>query len=49
MTDRPSPVPGRRRDPLLPNTLTIAKREYVERVRSRLFGASTLLLAGRRR
>ena len=46
MTDRPSPVPGRRRDPLLPNTLTIAKREYVERVRSRLFGASTLLLAG---
>jgi ABC-2 type transport system permease protein len=46
MTDRPSPAPGRRRDPLLPNTLTIAKREYVERVRSRLFGASTLLLAG---
>ena len=46
MTDRPSTVPGRRRDPLLPNTLTIAKREYVERVRSRLFGASTLLLAG---
>ena len=46
MTDRPSAVPGRRRDPLLPNTLTIAKREYVERVRSRLFGASTLLLAG---
>jgi ABC-2 type transport system permease protein len=46
MTDRPAAGPGRRRDPLLPNTLTIAKREYVERVRSRLFGASTLLLAG---
>jgi ABC-2 type transport system permease protein len=37
---------GRRDDPLLPNALIIARREYVERVRSRLFGASTLLLAG---
>jgi ABC-2 type transport system permease protein len=43
MTDPLAP-PGRR-DALLPNALTIARREYVERVRSRLFTASTLLLA----
>jgi len=46
MTDPTGTAGGARRDPLLPNALTIAKREYVERVRSRLFGASTLLLAG---
>jgi ABC-2 type transport system permease protein len=46
MTDPTGTPGGPRRDPLLPNALTIAKREYVERVRSRLFGASTLLLAG---
>jgi ABC-2 type transport system permease protein len=45
MTDPTGTAGGQRRDPLLPNALTIAKREYVERVRSRLFGASTLLLA----
>ena len=45
MTDPIGTAGGKRRDPLLPNALTIAKREYVERVRSRLFGASTLLLA----
>jgi len=45
MTDPTGTSVGPRRDPLLPNALTIAKREYVERVRSRLFGASTLLLA----
>ncbi|HEV8490097.1 MAG TPA: ABC transporter permease [Candidatus Limnocylindrales bacterium] len=33
------------RDPLLPNALIVARREYVERVRSRLFHASTVLLA----
>jgi len=45
MTDRLVTPEAGRRDPLLPNALTIAKREYLERVRSRLFGASTLLLA----
>jgi ABC-2 type transport system permease protein len=45
MTDGPAAT-GRRRDPLLPNAMIIARREYGERVRSRLFGASTLLLAG---
>jgi ABC-2 type transport system permease protein len=34
-----------RRDPLLPNTWIVARREYVERVRSRLFVVSTLVLA----
>jgi ABC-2 type transport system permease protein len=34
-----------RPDPLLPNAWTIARREYVERIRSRLFHLSTLLLA----
>ena len=34
-----------RSDPLLPNALTVARREYFERVRSRLFHASTILLA----
>jgi ABC-type Na+ efflux pump permease subunit len=33
------------RDPLLPNALIVARREYGERVRSRLFHASTVLLA----
>ena len=45
MTEPSGTAGGQRRDPLLPNALIIAKREYVERVRSRLFGASTLLLA----
>jgi ABC-2 type transport system permease protein len=45
MTGLPATDGDGRRDPLLPNALTIAKREYLERVRSRLFGASTLLLA----
>jgi ABC-2 type transport system permease protein len=35
----------RRRDPLLPNTFIVARREYAERVRNRLFLLSTLLLA----
>ena len=34
-----------RSDPLLPNALIVARREYFERVRSRLFHASTVLLA----
>jgi ABC-2 type transport system permease protein len=34
-----------RPDPLLPNALIITRREYVERVRSRLFVVSTVLLA----
>jgi ABC-2 type transport system permease protein len=34
-----------RPDPLLPNAWLIAKREFRERVRTRLFGASTMLLA----
>jgi ABC-2 type transport system permease protein len=38
-------APGRRHEATFPNALTIARREYVERVRSRLFTASTLLLA----
>ena len=33
-----------RRDPLLPNAAIVARREYRERVRSRLFIASTLVL-----
>ncbi len=33
------------RDPLLPNTLIVARREYDERVGSRLFHLSTILLA----
>jgi ABC-2 type transport system permease protein len=33
-----------RHDPLLPNAWIVAKREYVERVRSRLFVISTLVL-----
>jgi ABC-2 type transport system permease protein len=45
MTDKLSPATSEKRDPLLPNALTIARREYFERVRSRLFGVSTLLLA----
>lgn len=35
-----------RHDPLLPNMLIVARREYGARVRSRLFVLSTLLLAG---
>jgi ABC-2 type transport system permease protein len=34
-----------RRDPLLPNALIVARREYAERVSSRLFHLSTVLLA----
>jgi ABC-2 type transport system permease protein len=33
------------RDPLLPNALIVARREYLERVRSRLFVGSTIVLA----
>jgi ABC-2 type transport system permease protein len=33
------------RDPLLPNAMIVARREYGERVRSRLFHVSTVLLA----
>ena len=33
------------RDPLLPNALIVARREYRERVRSRLFVGSTIVLA----
>jgi len=39
-----APGPGRP-DPILPNALIVARREYGERVRSRLFLLSTLLLA----
>lgn len=42
----PAPLPPvHRREPLLPNARTIARREFSERVRSRLFHASTALLA----
>jgi ABC-2 type transport system permease protein len=34
-----------RSDPLLPNTLIIARREYLDRIRSRMFHASTVFLA----
>lgn len=34
-----------RRDPLLPNALVVARREYRERVHSRLYVGSTILLA----
>jgi ABC-2 type transport system permease protein len=34
-----------RSDPLLPNTLIIARREYLDRIRSRMFHASTVVLA----
>jgi ABC-2 type transport system permease protein len=37
---------GGRPDPLLPNAWLVAKREFRERVRSRLFVVSTLFLAG---
>ena len=36
---------GVRSDPLLPNAWIVARREFVERVRSRLFVVSTLVLA----
>jgi ABC-2 type transport system permease protein len=45
VTEPTAPPTAGRDDPTFPNGLTIAKREYVERVRSRLFGASTMLLA----
>ena len=45
-----APLPGgadpKPSDPLLPNAWLVAKREFRERVRSRLFVVSTLLLAG---
>jgi len=34
-----------RSDPLLPNTLIVARREFAERIHSRMFHASTLFLA----
>ncbi|MBM4408675.1 MAG: ABC transporter permease [Chloroflexi bacterium] len=37
-------IADRRHDPLLPNAWIVARREYVERVRSRLFVVSTLVL-----
>jgi ABC-2 type transport system permease protein len=39
------PGPAGRHEPVFPNALIVAKREYIERVKSRLFTASTLLLA----
>ena len=41
---RPTAHGLRRSDPLFPNAWTVARRELVERVRSRLFVGSTLLL-----
>ena len=38
-------APSGRHDPLFPNALIVARREYAERVGSRLFHLSTLLLA----
>ena len=35
----------RRQEPLFPNALTVARREYTEKVGSRLFHLSTVLLA----
>jgi len=40
-----SPAPERRSEPLLPNALIVARREFLERIRSRLFHSSTILLA----
>src|SRR5262245_34441338 len=37
--------PPPRADPLLPNTWLVAKREYLDRIRARLFHVSTLMLA----
>jgi len=34
-----------RNDPLFPNAFIVARREYVERIRSRLFYISTIFLA----
>ena len=34
-----------RSDPLMPNTLIVARREYLDRVRSRMFHVSTIILA----
>jgi len=34
-----------RADPLLPNALIVARREYIDRVRRRMFHASTIVLA----
>jgi ABC-2 type transport system permease protein len=45
VTATESPV-TQRHDPLLPNLGIVATREYRERVRSRIFVVSTLLLAG---
>ena len=45
MTGDAAPAGREGGDPLLPNAMTIARREYAERVHSRLFGVSTLLLA----
>ncbi len=48
MTDRSDgpngPTAVARRDPLLPNAAIVARREYRERVRSRLYLASTVVL-----
>ncbi|MBF8290731.1 MAG: transporter permease [Chloroflexi bacterium] len=45
MSDRPGARMSRRPDPLLPNARIIARREFLERVRSRPYFASTILLA----
>ena len=45
-TAREAPRSAGRPDPILPNAMIVARREYGERVGSRLFHLSTLLLAG---
>jgi hypothetical protein len=41
----PRPI---RNEPLMPNVGFVARREYVERIRSKMFYVSTLVLAGLR-
>ncbi len=41
----PGSAPPRRHEPTFPNTTHIARREYLELVRSRLFHVSTVTLA----
>ena len=45
MTNERNPADEGRPDPLFPNAWLIAQREFRERVRTRLFGVSTILLA----
>ncbi len=44
MTDHQSESPAVRREPMFPNTTHVARREYGELVRSRLFHVSTIVL-----